>query len=206
MPERVMPGRTGGLIILAAADALWADLTTHSAVPTAAAAFTSSPANAAAGYVLLGGRAVATVQGSGGRWSVPQAELRRAAAELNAVGMDRRDLVRVGPFRSTPTPEHHGGPLLRWRRRIAEELQAAGNPEQAARREDERLHHLAGIDWQRMLVEQTRDGTARTWWLPRAAGCRGAGGCGLGAGWGDGRCGAAGTRRAVGRADLEGGW
>uniref|UniRef100_UPI002F919246 endonuclease domain-containing protein n=1 Tax=Kitasatospora indigofera TaxID=67307 RepID=UPI002F919246 len=168
MPERVLPGRAGGLITLAAADALWAGLTANSAVPTASAAFTRSPADAAAGYVLLGGCVVATVKGSAGRWSVPQAEVRRAAAELNAVGMDRQDLVRVGPFRSTPTPEHHGGPSLRWRRRIAQELQEPANPEQAARREDDRLHPLAGIDWQRILVEQIREGTARTWWLPRA--------------------------------------
>ncbi len=168
MPERVIPGRSGGVITLAAADVLWAGLTADSAVPTASAAFTSSPADAPAGCILLGGCVVATVKGSGGRWSVPQAGVRRAAAELNAVGMDRRDLVRIGPFRSTPTPEHHGGPTLPWRRRIAQELQEPGNPQQAARREDGRLHHLAGIDWHRVLVEQTRDGTARTWWLPRA--------------------------------------
>ena len=163
-----MRGRVGGLITLAAADALWAGLTAGGVVPTASAAFTGFPADAAAGYVLLGGRAVATVKGSGGRWSVPQVEVRRAAAELMAVGMDRQDLVRVGPFRSAPTPEHHGGPSLRWRGRIAQELWEPGNPERAPRCEDGRLDHLAGIDWRRMLVEQSRDGAARTWWLPRA--------------------------------------
>ncbi|MEU6012410.1 endonuclease domain-containing protein, partial [Streptomyces sp. NPDC047453] len=59
------------------------------------------------------------------------------------------------------------GTLLRWRQRITRELQELGGPERAAR-EGARLYHLAGIDWRRILVEQTRDRTARTWWLPRA--------------------------------------
>ena len=84
-----MPGRKDGLITLAAADALWADSTADSAVPTASGAFTCSPARARVGYVLLGSRVVATVRASGGQWSVPEVEVRRAAAELNAVGMDR---------------------------------------------------------------------------------------------------------------------
>ncbi|WP_249402318.1 endonuclease domain-containing protein [Streptomyces sp. YIM 121038] len=48
------------------------------------------------------------------------------------------------------------------------ELQEPGGPQRAARREVGRPHHLAGIDWRQILVEQTRDGTQRTWWLPRA--------------------------------------
>ncbi|MFE0512780.1 endonuclease domain-containing protein [Streptomyces sp. NPDC058964] len=168
MPERVIPGRTGGLISLGAADALWAGLTAGSAVPTASAAFTSSLASVRVGYVLLGGRVVATVKASGGQWSVPEREVRRAAAELIAVEMDCRDLIRIGPFGSAPKKERNEGTLARWRQCITRELQEWGGPERAAGREGGRLSHLAGIDWRRILVEQTRDRTARTWWLPRA--------------------------------------
>ncbi|MEU6010438.1 endonuclease domain-containing protein [Streptomyces sp. NPDC047453] len=168
MSERVMPGRTDGLITLGAADVLWVDLTADSVVPTASGAFTCSPAYAGVGYVLLGGRAVATVKASGGQWSVPEVEVRRAAAELNAVGMDRQDLVRVGPFRAAPMQECNEGTPLRWRHRITKELQELGAPERAARREGGQPFHLAGIDWRQILVAQTRDRTARTWWLPRA--------------------------------------
>lgn len=164
MSERVTAGRADGLITLGAADVLWAGLTAGSAVPTASAAFTRAPARAQAGYVLLGGCAVATVKAGGGRWSVVETEVRRAAAELNAVEMDRRDLVRIGPFRDGAKQEHHEETPLRWRRRIARELQERDEPERA----DTRLYHLAGIDWRRILVEQTRDRTTRTWWLPRA--------------------------------------
>ncbi|GGJ59160.1 endonuclease domain-containing protein [Streptomyces brasiliensis] len=167
MSERVTPGRTGGLITLVAAGTLWADLTTDSAVPTASAAFTSFPANARVGYVLLSDRVVPTVKTSSSQWSVPEIEVRRAAAELNAVEMDRQDLVRIGPFRGAPKQEHTEGTPLRWRQRIAWELQELGGPERAAR-EGARPYHLAGIDWRRILVQQTRDRTARTWWLPRA--------------------------------------
>jgi hypothetical protein len=97
-----------------------------------------------------------------------EVEVRRAAAYLNAVGMDRQDLVRVGPFRVAPRQEGNEEAPLRWRQRIAGELQELGGPERAARREVGRPYHLAGIDWRQMLVEQTRDGTRRTWWLPRA--------------------------------------
>ncbi|CAM5505299.1 MULTISPECIES: endonuclease domain-containing protein [Streptomyces] len=168
MSERVITGHTDGLITLATADALWVDLTADSAVPTAAGAFTCSPARARVGYVLLGGHAVATVRASGGQWTVPEAEVRRAAAKLNAVGMDRKDLVRIGPFREAPRQECNEETPLRWRRRIARELQELHGPERAARRENGRPHHLAGIDWRQILVEQTSDGTQRTWWLPRA--------------------------------------
>ncbi|OKJ87541.1 recombinase [Streptomyces sp. CB02400] len=165
MSERVTAGRVGGLITLGAADVLWAGLTAGSAVPTVSAAFTGSPARAQAGYVLLGSCVVATVKAGGGRWSVVEAEVRRAAAELNAVEMDRRDLVRIGPFRDGAKPEHDEGTPLRWRRRIARELQEPDEPERA----DGRLCHLAGVDWRRILVEKTRDRTQSTWWLPRAA-------------------------------------
>src|SRR5258708_26040958 len=105
MSERVMPGRTEGLITLVAADALWVDLTADSAVPTASGAFTCSPARARVGYVLLGGHVVATVRASGGQWSVPAVEVRRAAAELNAVGVDQPDPGRNGPV---PGSAPHG--------------------------------------------------------------------------------------------------
>ncbi|MFG2858071.1 endonuclease domain-containing protein [Streptomyces mirabilis] len=168
MSERVMPGRADGLITLGAADALWVDLTADSAVPTASGAFTRPPSHARAGYVLLGGRVVATVKASGGQWSVPEGEVRRAAAELNAVGMDRRDLVRIGPFGGVPRQACDEETPLRWRQRVTGELREPGGPERAARRDVGRPYHLAGIDWRRLLVEQTRDGTRRTWWLPRA--------------------------------------
>ncbi|WP_437105556.1 endonuclease domain-containing protein [Streptomyces sp. enrichment culture] len=168
MSKRVMPGRGDGLITLVAADALWVDLTADSAVPTASGAFTRSPARARTGHVLLGGRVVATVRTSGGQWSVLEAEVHRAAAELNAVRMDRQDLVRIGPFRRGPRQGCDEETPLRWRQRITGELQERGGPERAAQREVGRPYHLAGIDWRQVLVERTRDGTQRTWWLPRA--------------------------------------
>ncbi|KOU53992.1 endonuclease domain-containing protein [Streptomyces sp. WM6378] len=168
MSEHVMPGRTDGLIALGFADVLWGDLTAGSAVPTASGAFTRSPAHAGAGYVLLGSHVVATVRANGGQWCVAEARVRQAAADLNAVGMDRQDLVRIGPFRGTPRQECHGESPLRWRQRITRELQMPGGPEPAARRDEVRLHHLAGIDWRQILAERTPDGAQRTWWLPRA--------------------------------------
>ncbi|RNL70023.1 endonuclease domain-containing protein [Streptomyces sp. I6] len=168
MSDRVIPGRAGGLITLGAADALWAGLTNGSEVPAASAAFTSPSADARSGYVLLGSRVVATVQAGGGLWSVPEAEVRRAAAELNAVAMDRRDLVRIGPFRGAPKRERMDGPPLRWRPQITRELRESGTLERTGRHEGGRPHHLAGIDWRRVLVARTRDHTERTWWLPRA--------------------------------------
>lgn len=160
-----MSGCADGLITLGAADALWVDLTAGSAVPTASGAFTSSPASARVGYVLLGCHVVAMVGVSGGQRSVPEIEVRRAAAELNAVAIDRRDLIRVGPFRGAPRAECHEETPLRWRQRIAREL---GGPERAARHEDGRSYPLAGIGWRQLLVEQAGVGMQRTWWLPRA--------------------------------------
>ncbi|GGU18113.1 endonuclease domain-containing protein [Streptomyces violascens] len=162
-----MTGRAGGLISLGVADALWVDLTADGTVPTASGAFTRSPSRARTGYVLLGAHAVATVEASGGQWGVPEGEVRRAAAELTAVGMDRRDLVRIGPFRGAPRQECTEAAPLRWRLRIARELCQSGGHEHTARREESRPYHLAGIDWRQLLVEQVRDGTERTWWLPR---------------------------------------
>ncbi|WP_416969441.1 endonuclease domain-containing protein [Streptomyces sp. 4F14] len=163
MSERAVSGRADGLIPLADADTLWVRLTAAGPVPTASGAFSRSPACARVGYVLLGGQVVATVGTSAGEWSVREAEVRRAAAELNGVGMDRRDLVRIGPFRGVPEQERGEGAPLRWRLRIAGELREAG-----PRHDVGRPNHLAGIDWRQLLVEQTRDGTQRTWWLPRA--------------------------------------
>ncbi|WP_043263283.1 endonuclease domain-containing protein [Streptomyces sp. CT34] len=168
MSEHVVLGRTGGLISLGAAEALWAGLTADSAVPAASGVFTCSPADARVGYVLLGSRVVAMVKASGGQWNVPESEVRRAAAGLSAVEMDCQDLVRIGPFRGAPQQQRNDGTLLRWRQRSTRELQESGDRERAARGEDGRPCHLAGIDWRRILVEQTREGTVRTWWLPRA--------------------------------------
>ncbi|MFK0296467.1 endonuclease domain-containing protein [Streptomyces sp. NPDC090442] len=167
MSERVMPGRTDGLITLDVADALWVALTAGGAVPTTSEALTRSPAHARVGYVLLGGLVVATVRARGDQWSVREVEVRRAAADLNAVRMDRHDLVRIGPFRGAPRQECDEETPLRWRQRIAGELRELGSSERAARHEVGRPSHLAGVDWRRILVEQNRDGT-RSWWLPRA--------------------------------------
>ncbi|MEW2552232.1 endonuclease domain-containing protein [Streptomyces zhihengii] len=162
MTELAVTGRAGGPITLEAADALWAGLTAGADVPTVSGAFTRPPARARTGYVLLGSRVVTTVAVDGGLWGAPEREVRLAAAELNAVGMDRRDLVRVGPFREAPEPERDGGTALRWRRRVAEDLREPGGPRDGA----DRPGHLAGVDWRQVLVERVRDGS-RTWWLPR---------------------------------------
>ncbi|MGW4559245.1 endonuclease domain-containing protein [Streptomyces sp. NPDC004365] len=168
MSERVTSGHSGGLITLGTADALWAGLTDGSAVPTVSATFTCFPADAETGYVLLGGRVVATVKAGGGQWAVPEMEVRRAAAELNVVEMDHGNLVRIGPFGGAPKQKQNDNTLLRWRQRITRDLQKMGDAERAAPSEEGRLHHLAGIDWRRLLVEETRDHTVRAWWLPRA--------------------------------------
>ncbi|MEU6708969.1 endonuclease domain-containing protein [Streptomyces wuyuanensis] len=168
MSDSVTWGRRGDLIILSVADALWTDLTAGGAVPTASAATTCPPADARAGYVLLGGRLVATTQASDGQWGVSESDVRQAAAELNAVELGGRDLIRIGTFRSAPRQALVKGAALRWRQRITREVQEPGDPGPGARREGGRTYHLAGIDWRQILVEQTREDTARTWWLPRA--------------------------------------
>ncbi len=77
-------------------------------------------------------------------------------------------MVRIGPFRGVPKQKQNDVTLLRWRQRIARELQELGDVERAAPSDEGRLHHLAGIDWRRVLVEEARDRTVRAWWLPRA--------------------------------------
>ncbi|GGP90777.1 endonuclease domain-containing protein [Streptomyces melanogenes] len=168
MSERVVPGLMDGLITLGASGALWGELTAGSAVPTTFGACTRAPAHAEAGYVLLGAEVVATVRAGGG-WSVAEADVRRAAEELNAVAMDRQDVVRVGPFHWAQGQGSPEETPLRWRRRIAEELGEPAGPGRAARRRGGPPHHLAGIDWRQLLVEQGGGGARRTWWLPRAA-------------------------------------
>ncbi|MGW5639372.1 endonuclease domain-containing protein [Streptomyces sp. NPDC003832] len=168
MSDGVIPGRTGGLISLGAADALWAGLTANCAVLTASAAFTCCPADAGAGYVLLGGRVVATVEAGNGQWRVPEAEVRQAAQELNEVETGGQDLVRIGPFGGALKKQRMGATLLMWRQRITRDPREPGDSRRTGRRDDAGLCHLAGIDWRRVLVEQTREGTERTWWLPRA--------------------------------------
>ncbi|WP_329528536.1 hypothetical protein [Streptomyces sp. NBC_01462] len=99
--------------------------------------------------------------------SVPEIEVRRAAAELGAVGMERRYLVRIGPFRGAPKQARAEGTRLRWRERIAREMQEPDGLERTARGEGDRLSHLAGVDWRQILVERSGDRTAGSWWLPR---------------------------------------
>ncbi|MFD0009186.1 RICIN domain-containing protein [Streptomyces sp. NPDC127178] len=81
-----------------------------------------------------------------GRCSVPEAEVRRAAAAWNAVEMDARDLVRIGPFRGVPEQERTDGILRGWRRRISCELQEADHPGRQAGHEPGPWSHLAGVD------------------------------------------------------------
>ncbi|MFJ3787019.1 endonuclease domain-containing protein [Streptomyces sp. NPDC090093] len=169
MSGRVLPGRTSDLLTLQAANALWAGLTADSTVPTASTVLVSPLVSAQTGYALLGSHVIMVVKADDGRWSVSEGEIRQAAAELRVVKMDPQDLVRIGPFSGVPKQEHSGAVLLGWRRRIVRELQRPHPPEQAARDKDDRVVHLAGIDWRRILTEQSHDRTGRTWWLPRAA-------------------------------------
>ncbi|MFF0142353.1 endonuclease domain-containing protein [Streptomyces sp. NPDC005227] len=87
--------------------------------------------------------------------------------ELNAIEMDRQDLVRIGPF-SGPKREPGEGMLLRWRERVTRELQVPDDFVRDARHERGWVSHLAGIDWRPICVERSGGRTARTWWLPRA--------------------------------------
>ncbi|MFK0259087.1 endonuclease domain-containing protein [Streptomyces sp. NPDC090445] len=169
MSERVVPGRADGLVTLAAADGVWASLTAGSAVPAISAVFTGFPSDVRPGrYVLLGACVVELVRTGGGRWSVPEAEVRRAAAAWNAVEMEALDLVRIGPFRGVPEQERAGGTLRGWRRRISWELQEADRPGRQAGHEPGPWSHLAGVDWRRLLVQRSRGRVERSWWLPRA--------------------------------------
>ncbi|MFF3159556.1 endonuclease domain-containing protein [Streptomyces sp. NPDC057910] len=169
MSERVVPGRAEGTVTLAAADNLWVSLTAGSAVPTTSAVFTRFSSDARPGqYVLLGAYVVELARTGDGRWSVPEAEVRQAAAAWNAVEMDALDLVRIGPFRGVPEQERGGGTLCGWRRRITRELQEADHPGRKAAQEPEGWPHPAGVDWRRLVVQRSRDRRERSWWLPRA--------------------------------------
>ncbi|MEV6681974.1 endonuclease domain-containing protein [Streptomyces erythrochromogenes] len=169
MSERVVPGRASGLVAPAAADGLWTSLTAGSAVPTASAVFTLLPPDLRQQrHVMLGTRLVELVAAGEDRWSVPEAEVRRAAAELRAVEVDARELVRVGPFRGVPEQERGGGTLRRWRRRIDRELGQPNDSGGPVRHAPRPAFPLAGIDWHPLLVEWSRDAGERTWWLPRA--------------------------------------
>lgn len=169
MAERVVPGRADHLITPAAADRVWVSLTAGSAVPTTSAVFTCFPSDVRPGqYVLLGACVVELVRTGDGWWGVSEAEVRRAAAAWNAVEMDASDLVRIGPFRGVPEQERPGGTLRGWRRRISWELRGADRPGRQAGREPGPGSHLAGVDWRRLLVQRSRDGVERSWWLPRA--------------------------------------
>ncbi|MFJ3762991.1 hypothetical protein [Streptomyces sp. NPDC090080] len=103
-----------------------------------------------------------------GLWGVVEVEVRQAAAYLNAVAMDEQDLVRVGPFRRMPVQERDSDTPLRWRQRIAHEVQGSGSRSRAVQGEGGRPFLLAGVDWRQLLVEQTREGAQPAWWLPRA--------------------------------------
>jgi hypothetical protein len=117
---------------------------------------------------LLGACVVELVRTGDGRWSVPEAEVRRAAAAWNAVEVDALDLVRIGPFRGVPEQERAGGTLRGWRRRITRELREADRPGHQAGHEAGPWSHLAGVDWRRLLVQRFGDRVERSWWLPRA--------------------------------------
>ncbi|MCX4561773.1 endonuclease VII domain-containing protein [Streptomyces phaeochromogenes] len=169
MSERVVPGQVDGLVTLAAADNVWASLTADSVIPTTSAVFTCFSSDFRPGrYVMLGACVVELVRTGDGRWSVPEIEVRRAAAAWNAVEMDALGLVRIGPFGGVPGQERQGGTLRGWRRRIGRELQGADHPGRQAGHEPGPWSHLAGVDWQRLLVQRSRDGAERSWWLPRA--------------------------------------
>ncbi|MEU4173468.1 hypothetical protein AB0F46_42625 [Streptomyces sp. NPDC026665] len=128
--------------------------------------FTGFRVHTGVGYVLLGGRVVVMERKApGGQWTIPETEVRRAAAGLSLVAMDRQDLVQIGPFGGVPKQQQHGGLLMRWRQRIIELVQELDG---RARRVGDQPEHLAGIDWRHILVEQVRDHALRTWWLPRA--------------------------------------
>lgn len=168
MSERVVPGPAHGLVTLVAADSVWASLTADSTVPAASAVFTCFPPDVHGRYVMLGTCVVELVRTGGGLWSVPESGVRRAAAAWNTVKMDADDLVRIGPFHGVPQQERTGGTLRGWRRRISRELQEADHPGRQAGHEPGLGSHLAGVDWRRLVVQRSRDGVERSWWLPRA--------------------------------------
>jgi hypothetical protein len=170
MSEADTPRRTHGLLTLPAADALWPELLSNSTVPAASDAFTGSPADPRSGYILLGSHLVPTVQDADGRWHVRGADVRRAAAELGSVKVNRNALVHVGPC-SVPGAGQEDARALRWRQRLDREWTRVrnhdardGSWQQAG---SDHLRHLAGIDWRRFLVVRPRTRAAHTWWLPR---------------------------------------
>ncbi|MGY4967384.1 endonuclease domain-containing protein [Streptomyces sp. 900105245] len=119
------------------------------------------------GYVLLGATVV-RVETSKDGVGVREAEVRRAAAKLIAISVDRRDLVRIGRLGGVRKPKYAGPTLQYWRQRIMWELQELSNHHQTARGGGGQQSPLAGIDWAHVLVERHQDSSGRTWWLPRA--------------------------------------
>ncbi|MFJ5220914.1 endonuclease domain-containing protein [Streptomyces sp. NPDC088354] len=170
MSQADTPSRADGLLTLAAADALWPELLSNSAVPAALEAFTSLPADARSGHVLLGSHLVPTVQDADDRWHVQEVDVRRAAADLRSVKVNRNALVHIAPC-IVPSTGQEDAQALRWRQRLDREWsrvrdhdlhdlswQQAGNGD---------LRQLAGIDWRRALVVRPKAEAAHTWWLPR---------------------------------------
>ncbi|WP_236653308.1 endonuclease domain-containing protein [Streptacidiphilus melanogenes] len=156
---------------MTAVDTLWAELTANSAVPAAPGAFTRAPSDPRLGYVLLGARAVSTAKGAGGRWTVQEVDVRRAAEELRAGGANMDGLVCVAPFRSSTSAGNSDVSTLRWRQRLGQEwdrVRATAGREQHSAYDGDHLPHLAGIDWRRTLVVRPGAGPVHTWWLPRA--------------------------------------
>jgi len=169
MPHRATPRRADRRLPLAVADALWAELTTNSAVPAASGALTCFPSDPRAGYLLLGARVLPTAQGPDGQWHVHEADVRRAAEELSAVLMERGGMVRVAPAHGPLRANQKDGPALRWRQRLGQEWSRSRLDAASERsRGNAALPHLVGIDWRRATVERTQARAEDTWWLPRA--------------------------------------
>lgn len=120
MSQADTPRRAHGLLTLPAADALWPELLSNSTVPAAPEAFTSSPADPRSGYILLGSHLVPTVQDADDHWHVHEADVRRAAAELRSVTVNRNALVHVAPGR-VPSASQEDTRALRWRQRLDRE-------------------------------------------------------------------------------------
>ncbi|MBV9023358.1 MAG: recombinase [Streptomycetaceae bacterium] len=170
MTEAELPRRAHGLLTLPAANALWPELLSNSAVPAASEAFTGSPADPRSGYILLGSHLVPTVQNADGRWHVHGADVRRAAAELGSLKVDRNALVHVGPCR-VPGAGQEDARALRWRQRLDHEWTRVRNHDASdgswQQVGSDHLRHLAGIDWRRFLVVRPKPQAAHAWWLPR---------------------------------------